>query len=37
LAKVNGFILVSECLLGIISASSKAVKCAKGPKPDLGH
>ena len=39
LAKVNGFVLVSECLPGIISASSKAVKCAKGWKPDLslGH
>ena len=37
LAKVNGFILVSECLPGIIPASSKAVKCIKGSKMNLGH
>jgi hypothetical protein len=29
LVKGNDFILVSECLPGIISASSKAVKCGK--------
>jgi hypothetical protein len=28
---------VSESLPGIISASSKAVKCGKGSKPDLSH
>ena len=37
LVKVNGFILVSECLPGIISASSKAVKCIKGSKMDQPH
>jgi hypothetical protein len=29
-AKASGFVLVSECLPGIISASSKVVKCTKG-------
>jgi hypothetical protein len=30
LVKANGFILVSECLPGIISAPSKPVKYTKG-------
>jgi hypothetical protein len=37
LVKANGFVLVSECLPGIIAASSKAVKHIKGSKPDLSH
>jgi hypothetical protein len=35
--KPYGFILVSESLPGIISASSKAVKWVKGSKPILSH
>ena len=37
LVKGNGFILVSVCLPGIISASSKAVNYPKGSKPNPGH
>jgi hypothetical protein len=41
LVKANGlalfWCLVSERLPGIISASSKVVKCTKGSRPDLGH
>jgi hypothetical protein len=33
----HGFILVSECLSGIISTSSKAVNYIKGSKPNLSH
>jgi hypothetical protein len=36
-AKVGGFILVSECLPGIISAPSKVVVVTMGSKPDLRH
>jgi hypothetical protein len=37
LVKANGFILALESSPGIISASSKAVKCTKGSKMNLGH
>jgi hypothetical protein len=36
-SKPTAFILVSESSPGINSAFSKAVKCTKGSKPDLGH
>ena len=35
--KTNGFVLVSVCLSGIISAFSKAVNYPKGSKMDLGR